>query len=145
MKKVSIVSLVLMSVLVLGMLVSCQPEPEVIEKEVVKEVTITKEYFPAPATVTVNNPDPSDSTKIKVNWTIVPNTQSYTIYLKNINSGNIYFIQTIVPNDFSYNAGNLCVSIIKNISGNSFDDSLHIVGVRATSIDGANSSVKWNR
>jgi len=154
MKKITIISLALIAALTLFFTLSCQ-EPE--EKEVNKEVTVTNFppdkpdiTFPAPASVEFNYVDPSDSTKCRITWTIVPNTDSYIIYFKD-NFDFIYHNELVTSFKYSSNYTtdkkiytSFTASTIAQYFNNTYNNDT-IVGVRAISVDGIKSPIKWHR
>lgn len=145
MKKVSIVSLVLVLILVLGSLVSCQ-EPD--EKEVIKEVTVTnlpaEKTFPAPANVsTIVNPD--NSTELRITWTVVHSAINYFIYFRANDDGNMleYPVTTWTYTNASYYSKSNTIYV--NVSQTFYSKlvTMYDVGVCAISYDGIKSPIKW--
>jgi len=149
MKKITTLSLVLILIFALFATISCQQEP--VEKEVVKEVTVTnwptatiEKSFPAPASVRIITPDPDDSSKLRLIWTIVPDAESYMFYLKD----DYGFIKIAEPINSWKHTSNYRSSkeIYTQIDGNrliALNVVSNILGIKAISIDGISSSITW--
>jgi hypothetical protein len=156
MKKIAILSLVLVQLFSIIYFSACETEPK--EDNTVKHVIVDNQNqdvnvqnwpqqqtvtFPSPTSVSVIA-DPDDpSNKARVTWTIVPEAVQYIIYIRGSNGYVIQYTPTEIK--LTYNNNN---TLYTNINKDVFDGIIPSGntkwGVCAISYDGIYSSIKYN-
>jgi hypothetical protein len=149
MKVIKSISLVLVLILAFSALISCKEEPDVTDVNVKNWPSSTEKpekTHPAPATIEYSE----NTTTGTITWTAVPYTESYILYAKEIKYNSIFYTKTITLNELKFDTNystnhKVYTEISKTTVSSLFPSGTggYMYGIKAISIDGISSSVKW--